>query len=114
MLQTVVAHAPFIAAALLLATFGQFFKGTVFTKHNVSGAKSSLVRRLLIWGRKSMPIHPVIIGVMIGHIPNMPLSEGMEHSMIISIMYYGSAGVVSTWVYDVIKNALKRFNHEEA
>lgn len=108
-------HWPFIVATLIFATMGQVMKATVFTKANVVKYKASdsklgrIVGELLWWGRKSLPMHPVIAGALLGGVPGIPVSAPMgEVATAVKQLYYAGAGMASTWAFAILKSVAKK------
>lgn len=88
----------FVSAAVL-SLFGEFFKKYVFTK---ARAKTNAV---WLWVRRTMPLHPVVAGALLGLIPGMPLPDGVE-GLTSSALYYAASGLLSTWGYNLFKQWL--------
>lgn len=94
-------HWAFFCAAAVFAVVGEVTKRTLFTKKRAAGNRA-------IWiGRKTLPLHPVVAAILIGWIPGMPVSAGVEGPMG-AIMYYVFAGITSTWVFSVAKAMAKK------
>lgn len=106
MLQPVLDHWPFIAFALMAATVTQVFKGTVWTAAHAKGRGA--IAGFYWWGRKTLPLHPVLVGAVFGLIPGLPLSTGMTHTLATAALYYGAAGLASTWAFSIVKSMAKR------
>jgi hypothetical protein len=98
-------HWPFVVAALIFAAFGQTAKRTVFTWEQIGDGRGW--RSWLWWGRKTMPLHPVLCGVLLGLVPGIPTSPSVPTSTAASCLYYAGAGVVSTWIFDLLRGLLK-------
>lgn len=101
MLDFIVEHWPFISVALILSSFGHAAKQTLLTDDNVRKYK------IAWWGRKTMAIHPVIVGAGIGLLSAIPASSGVDGT-VSRVLYFAFAGVMSTWGYSVAKGLLKR------
>ena len=108
----VIPHWPFIFACLIFAMGGQVAKATVFTKANVLKYKQSgpaLVGELIWWGRKTLPMLPVVLGFMLGSMPGMPVSSVMVDPTQAAVqLYYAGAGIVSTWAFAILKSVAKK------
>ena len=61
----------------------------------------------LWWMRKTLPLHPVVYGVILGIIPGMPASPGVE-SIAAKCLYFAGAGILSTWIFSLAKQLLKK------
>ncbi len=106
---SLIAHWPFMAAALIFAMAGQVAKATFFTKANVRKYKGSKpwLGETLWWGRKTLPMHPVGLGVAMGLVPGMPVGPGIE-TPAATVLYFAFAGLCSTWAFSVIKQLAKK------
>lgn len=100
-------HWPFITTALIFSTVGQITKGTVFTLEKIGDGKG-FVRGLLWWGRKTLPLHPVICGALLGLVPGIPVSSGVPQTTAATVLYFAGAGVCSTWVFSTLSSLLKQ------
>lgn len=104
-------HWPFFACALILAFVGQVVKGTVWTEANFLKWRMHTPNRVLWrffwWGRKTMPLHPVAVGALLGLVPNIPLGTGIEGRPA-AVLYFAFAGVFSTWIFAFVKAAAKK------
>ena len=98
-------HWPFVVTALALGSVGQVVKQTLWTKANA--AKHAVCW----WGRKTMPAHPVVVGLLLGAIPNMPVSPGIEGGAA-TVLYYAGAGVFSTWGFAILKGAMAKRGYD--
>lgn len=99
-------HWPFVVAALIFASVGQTMKRTVFTWERI-GDGIGWRRRLMWWARKTLPLHPVAIGALLGLVPGIPTSPDVPATTAAACLYYAGAGVVSTWVFDLMRGLLK-------
>jgi hypothetical protein len=99
-------HWPFIVFALVASMVAQVFKSAVWTAKR---ADSKGVKGWFFWwGRKTLPLHPVFAGALFGLIPGLPVSPGVPETMAAHAMYYGAAGLASTWAFDVLKGIAKK------
>lgn len=98
----------FVAASMLFATVGTVMKNTVFTNDNI--VKYKLQRpwfgELLWWGKKTMPLHPVLGGLVMSFIPGIPVADIVKNQAA-TTLYYCFAGLSSTWAFAVIKGLAK-------
>lgn len=105
-------HWPILVAALIFAALGQLAKGAVFTPEAIKAAsrrgKLTPLGHLLWWGRKTLPLHPVLAGLALGMVPGMPLSPGVPATAAAACLYYAGAGILSTYGFSLLKGLLKR------
>jgi hypothetical protein len=104
-------HWPFAAVVVILAVVGQFMKGVVWTRPNFlrwrMTTPNAVLWRVFWWGRKTMPLHPVCAGAVLGTIPGIPVGTGIDGRPA-TILYFAFAGVISTWAFAMIKGWAKR------
>jgi hypothetical protein len=107
-MEEILQHWPFIAATLIFAAMGQFTKKSIFTTENIIKYKKVSPWRgeALWWGKKSLPLHPVLGGIAMSLIPGMPVSPGVTTQASITL-YFAFAGIASTWAFNVVKSQLK-------
>ena len=91
----VLAHWPFFIVAAVLAPCG-LVADRVFTRER---AYRTPVKDFWFWMRETLPIHPVIVGLLIGCA--MPDPEGGHWRRGLIILYFGGAGVggLAGWIY---------------
>jgi hypothetical protein len=58
------------------------------------------------WARKTLPLHPMATGFVIGIFWQDP--EGVDWPWVASPMYFAAFGGGSIWAYEVIKGLLKK------
>ncbi len=97
----VLPHWPFVAVALILAMVVQVFKNTLFT------AEFARVSRFSWWGRKTLPLHPAILGALVGLSKTIAASPGVD-TKASRILYFAFAGVASAWVFAIVQGFLKK------
>lgn len=105
----IVPHWGFLVVSACMAIMGQVSKGTIWTKENITKYKVSKpwLGEILWWGRKTMPLHPVLAGMILGLLPGMPLPETVQPGTQ-AVLYYIGAGVSSTWIFSVVKQMAKK------
>jgi len=99
-------HWSFIAFSCIAAVLMQVLKTTVWAPRRTLHA--GFLSTFLWWGRKMLPLHPVFLGCLFGLIPGIPAGGFDSRSVASRVLYYATAGLMSTWVYDVIKTLAKR------
>jgi len=99
-------HWPFVVFALIAAVVVQVVKSTIWTKAHAD--KKGRWQWFYWWGRKTLALHPVAAGALIGLIPGMPVSLDGAASMAGHACYYAAAGLVSCWAFDVVKALAKK------
>ncbi|RLB42423.1 MAG: hypothetical protein DRH30_04835 [Deltaproteobacteria bacterium] len=98
-------HGPFFAWLFLAMLFGQVMKKTLWTKHNAAHKKPHWI---WWWAYKSMALHPVLVGVIIGLLWQNPEGADPAWSLAASCGYFAVAGGLSTWAYEVLKSIAKK------
>jgi hypothetical protein len=99
-----IATNPFLDWLILATVIGQFSKTQVFTK-----ARACRVGKghwFWKWGRKTLAFHPVAAGAVIGIVwqaAGWPIDGWEGHAS----LYFGAAGVFSTWGFAIMKGLLK-------
>lgn len=106
MWEAIAPHWPFVAAMFILAFIGQVLKGVVWTEANFlrwrMHTPNAILWRFFWWGRKTLPLHPVAAGALLGLIPSMPVGSGVE-GRTAAMLYFAFAGVLSTWAFAIVK-----------
>lgn len=97
---------PFVVISLILAMAGQVLKGTIFTKENMVKYHGTKMGHILWWGRKTMPLHPVLIGAGLAFVPGMPVPVFIS-TLAAKMTYFSGAGMSSTWMFSIIKQVAK-------
>ena len=80
-------HWPFVVVAAALAVVGKVMDERVFTYER---ARKGWMR----WFRKTMPLHPLLTGLLIGLVPGIPVSEFVD-SLAGRCLYFVGAGFCS-------------------
>lgn len=94
-------HWSFIAVALGLAVLGEVIKRLVIPKGNppvLPGWRGVY--------RVTMPLHPMLGGIIIGCIPGMPCPEYI-HTLTGKALYFMAAGMSSGWGFAAVKHIAK-------
>lgn len=98
----VLPHWPFIMWALVSMMIGQTMNKSVFTMAN---ARAKSPQWLWWWGRKTLPLHPIAAGFMLGLVWKEPEAGVVG---IGSCMYFAGAGACSIVLYEILKNLAKK------
>lgn len=98
--QWVAPNWPFFAAMIIFASIGQVTKGIV--------TKKLATKKRWAWlFRKTMPLHPIIAGLAVGYSNVLPASMGADTAGA-KALYFGLAGVASSYFYAVAKHFLSK------
>lgn len=93
-------HWPFLTASGVLYVVGRALK---------AGPLSPARAREIGWVRAvrrwfPLPLHPLVAGAMLGAIPGMPVSPGVEIWPVLGpILYYTGAGALSVLGHDIYR-----------
>jgi hypothetical protein len=102
-------HWPWAAVAAILAIVGQFASRSVFTRARAykkrEGWKGYLAQSFFWWGRESLMLQPIVLGILIGLY--WPDPEGAGWSAKAGMAYFGSAGVAANFGWMIIKARAK-------
>jgi hypothetical protein len=96
-------HWPFVAWLICSILIGQVVKATLWTKGH---ADTSKPRWFWWWAYKTMAIHPMAVGIIIGIFWTNP--EEHVNGRAFSIAYFAMAGGLSTWAYEALKGLAKK------
>lgn len=97
-------HGAFLTVMLVLMVVTQIEKNLIFTRQAVLAHKGKS-RKVWYWLRKTLPLHPVVVGIILGIFWRNPEPgyEQMESSMGL----FALAGICSVFVFDVVKRLAK-------
>lgn len=98
---------PFVAWTLLASIIGQVVKTQVFTRARAHWA-GSRIQWFWWWGRKTMPLHPMAIGMVIGWMWPGEVEPGYIGGTVQAALYFGLAGGLSVWAFEVLKGLAKK------
>jgi len=84
----VAAHWSFLLVALGLSIVGEFFKRYVWTRERAVKGK------IWLWGRRTLPFHPVMVGLAI--------------DLVVGEIYYTGSGILAIWLFDVARQEAKQ------
>ena len=99
-------HWPGLAWVLVAGIVTQVMKNAVFTKARAH--KKSKMQWFWWWSYKTMPIHPVVLGAIVGAIWQNPEGANPAWPWIASVMYFACFGGASVWFYEVVKGLVKK------
>jgi len=103
-------HWEFFAVMFTFMIVAQVTKTSVFTKKRAEDTHNKLIGHFWWWGRKTLPIHPVVSGGIVGLFWTNP--NDAVTSTIASIFYFAFAGAMSVWGYQILKGIMKKKNIE--
>lgn len=96
----VLPHWPFIAWAVIAMVVGQVMVKNIFTKKHAETLKP---KWLWYWARKTLPMHPVVTGIVIGFFWRNP--EAGVSGALPAAAYFGVSGALSLWLFEFIRRA---------
>jgi hypothetical protein len=99
-------HWPFVAVAVILMVIGQVVKTAIFTKKRA--LSKGKMQWLFWWGWKLLPLYPVLVGLLIGLVWINPEGKEPAWSYSEGLAYFGLAGTVSIFLFDVLKGVFKQ------
>ena len=99
----VLPHWAFIAWLFVAMLIGQVAKNTLWTKTNAIKKKPHW---FWWWMRKTMVLHPVAAGALVGLIWQNP--EPGVNTLAASMGYFALAGGLSTWAYELLRGLAKK------
>ena len=95
---------PFWSVALIFAIVGQFTSKHLFTRERAY--LKDRWQPFWWWGRESLSLHPIAAGALLGQL--WPDPEGRHWTTAASCAYFASAGVVSMFLWMIIKGVAKK------
>jgi hypothetical protein len=104
-------HAPFIGVTIILAVIGQHLSLRVFTRPRAyrnygTSAAAKWKWRFFYWGRETLPLQPILTGMLIGLIWVDPEQRGWTRPS--TVGYFATAGTVSLFIWAFLKGFLKK------
>jgi hypothetical protein len=94
-------HWPFIFGWLGFVVVGQFAKAQLWTK---TRAKKN---RFVSFMRRTMSLHPMLIGIVLSLIPSFPVSPGVE-GWGGRMLYWAGVGIFASFGFNVVKQWIKK------
>jgi hypothetical protein len=101
-------HWPFLTLAVVLMFVTQVLKNTVLYPNRIS--KKSKYQWMYWWSYKTLPLHPLLMGAVIGCLWVNPENSYPEWPVINSVFYFMMSGALSVSLYQIIKGVFKRRN----
>lgn len=101
--ETLLAHWPFVAVAVIFAVIGQVTSLRVFTKARAYAKGKA--QWFWWWGRETLPLHPIAAGAGLGWFWRDP--EGVTLSAPAAMTYFAFAGGLSMVVWVVARGVAK-------
>lgn len=101
--KSILPHWPFFTFVLVFAIFGQISKNAIFTK---TAYLTLSPKWFFWWGRKTLPLHPILAGIVVGALWKNP--DSLAKTTIASIGYFALAGALSVWAYEFLKGLAKK------
>ncbi len=92
-------HWPFAAFSVIAAVLGRWMVVNIFTKENA--AKGAL----MMWGRRTLPLHPVFVGAALGVFWTQPESAVTFPA---SMLYFAISGAMSLWLFEFTTRIAKK------
>jgi len=99
----VLPHWPFFSALIFFMVTGQVMVKSVFTKNAHLENKPVW---FWWWGRKTLPLHPIVLGILLGIIWKEPEPDIVR--LIPRMGYFATAGGLSVWGYELLKGIAKK------
>ena len=103
-------HWPGITWSFMAMLIGQVMTRHVWTKARSTGRGTKV--QFFYWMRKSLPLHPVFAGAVLGILWQNPENADPAWPLIGSVMYFATFGGLSVWLYQVIKQFAKRRGYD--
>jgi hypothetical protein len=103
-LDLVIKHWAFVASAAVFMLVGFVANKRIFTEAQAKVKRKS--QWIWWWGRKTLPLHPVLAGIVLGFLWKLP-EPGVD-TLVERCGYFAFAGVASVFLYEVIKHIAKK------
>jgi len=97
-------HWPGLSWMLIAMLVGQVMAHRIFTREQAHKKRKS--QWFWWWMRKTLPLHPVVSGLLLGIVWQDP--EGAGWPWVASLMYFAAFGGGSIWAYETAKGLLKK------
>ena len=99
-------HWPGLAWTVVAMMIGQVASQRIFTRGMAH--QKGKYQWVFWWGRKTLPLHPVAAGFVLGLLWHNPERATPPWPHVGSMMYFGFFGGMSTWAYEVLKGLAKQ------
>jgi hypothetical protein len=96
-------HWPFVSGMMIFMIIGRVMSKNIFFK---DAHKTNKPVWLFWWGRKTLALHPIVAGLMLGMIWRDP--EAGVKGLAASMGYFAMAGAFSVWAYETLKGIAKK------
>lgn len=104
LLDLLLPHWPFVAAVAIFMLVGSVSNKRVFTDKQAKVKRST--QWIWWWGRKTLPLHPVASGILLGFFWKLP-EPGVD-TIVERLAYFGLAGACSVFTYELLKGLAKK------
>jgi len=101
-------HWPFIAVMSVFGMVGVVMNRRVFTQEQAK--KRRPMQWFWWWMRKTLPLHPVLAGLVVGAFWRSP-EPGVDGA-VAAMTYFAFSGVTSVFAYEVFKGMAKRRGYD--
>ena len=98
-------HWPWLVGCLGFYVIGKFMSAQVWTKKRAF--TKGKMRQFFHLIRRTMAAHPIITGLILGGVPGMPVSPGVE-GLASAVLYWGSAGLCSSFAVHMAAQWVKK------
>ena len=110
----VLPHWPFVMVMAIFSVIGQFMSKSVFTRERAYKKSTGpwykfwATQSFWWWGRETLPVHPILSGGLLGLIWYNPEGADPSWPLISSVVYFAGAGVVSLFMWSLLRGYLKQ------
>jgi len=98
---------PGLVWMVLAMICGQFFKTLVFTRERAE--TPGKLRWFWLAARKTLPWHPVAVGVLIGLFWPGTVEDHYAGGSLAAVVYFAAFGGLSVWAFEALKGVAKRY-----
>ena len=100
----------FIAVSLVLYRLGETAKNLVLGRTKEDVAQNLKIRWKSVF-YETLMFQPVVAGGLMGLVLGATVPAVISTGGVISsVLYFATAGVMSTWIYELVKRAIRKFN----
>ena len=94
-------HWPFLVVALVLGLVGEILKKVIAP----NGLKN--LKGWRWWWYTTLPLHPAGVGLLLGLSSILPCADSICTSRVAAGLYYMGAGMLSSYVYALVKHVAR-------